>query len=105
MIEVNKTYNLLPDIDQRAYGEYTKKAIGTLLKAPGLVELRAQRNILGSPMVRLTIVWQTLADWAKFAENAERWTLESQLQKFATNIKIEIWGASPALPQPLRPTK
>lgn len=103
MIEVNKTYDFLPGIDPHAYAEYAKKAICTLLEASGLVELRAHRNVLGSPPARLTTVWKTLADWAKFAESAERWALESELRSFAANIRIEIWRPSPTVPKPLHP--
>lgn len=48
MIEANLSWDLLPDIDQQAYGEWAKKAVGTLLKAPGFVEFRAYRKIFGS---------------------------------------------------------
>ncbi len=103
MIEVNKTYDLLPGIDRQAYLEYGKRAFATMLRAPGLVEIRAYRSLLGSPQVRLTLVWQTLADWAKFAESPERQMLDSELFKFAKNIGVELWGPSPATPEPLRP--
>ena len=103
MIEVNKTYDLLPGIDQQAYLEYGKRAFATMLKVPGLVEIRVYRTLLGSPQVRLTLVWQTLADWAKFAESPERQRLDSELLKFATNIGVELWGPSPTRPEPLRP--
>jgi hypothetical protein len=53
MIEVNTTWELLPNIDQEAYGEWAKETVGKILKAPGLVEFRAHRNILGSPHVQL----------------------------------------------------
>jgi hypothetical protein len=105
MIEVNKTYDLVHGIDQQAYLEYGKRALATMLKAPGLVEIRVYRSLLGSPQVRLTLVWQTLADWAKFAESPERQMLDSELFKFAKNIGLEIWRPSPATPEPLRPGK
>lgn len=105
MIEVNKTYDLLPAIDQRAYLEYSKRAFQTLLQAPRIVEIRVHRSLLGSPQVKLTIVWQALADWAKFAESPERQKLESELLEFATNIDIGLWGPSPVMPEPLRPGK
>jgi hypothetical protein len=57
MIEVNKTYDLLPTIDQQAYLEYGRRAFATMLKAPGLVEIGFYRSLLGSPQVRLTLVW------------------------------------------------
>jgi hypothetical protein len=105
MIEVNKTYDLLPDIDQQAYLEYGKRAFATILKAQGLVEIRAFRSLLGSPQVRLALMWQTLADWAKFAESPERQKLDAELFRFATNIGVELWGPSLATPRPLRPGK
>jgi heme-degrading monooxygenase HmoA len=103
MIEVNFSYDFVPGMDQQAYGELTKKAIGMVLKAPGLVEFRANRNILGSPQVRSTSVWQTLADWARFSESAQWPELEAEFRSFTTNLKVEIWGPSPVVPEPLRP--
>jgi hypothetical protein len=76
-----------------------------MLKAQGIVEIRAYRSLLGSPQVRLALVWQTLADWAKFAESPERRKLDSELLKFATNVGVELWGPSLATPKPLRPGK
>jgi heme-degrading monooxygenase HmoA len=105
MIEVNKTYDLLPGIDQQAYLEYARRALATMLKSAGLVEIRVQRSLLGSPQVRLTLIWQTLADWAEFGESPERQRLDAELLTFATNIAIQIWGPSPAVPEPLRPGK
>ena len=105
MIEVSKTYDLVPGVDQQAYLEFSKRALAVMLKAPGIVEIRAYRSLLGSPHVRLTLLWQTLADWAKFAESPERHILDSELFKFATHVRLEIWGPSPAVPEPLRPGK
>ena len=105
MIEVQKTYSLLPGIDKKAYIEYSKRAISTILKAFGIVEIRANRGLLGSPLVSLTTVLETLPDRAKFAESSERLKLEAELLKFATNIDIHIWGPSPVVSEPLRPEK
>ena len=103
MIEVNTTWELLPEIDQEAYGEWAKETVGKILKAPGLVEFRANRNILGSPQVRSTAVWQTLADWANYTYSNEWRALEDEFRAFATDIRIEVWGPSPVLPEPVRP--
>jgi len=103
MIEVSTLYDFLPGINQQAYAEFAKKAIGSMLQAPGLVEFRANRNMLGSPQVRITTVWQTLGDWAKFSESAAWQALEAELHTFNTNSSTEIWGPSPVVPEPLRP--
>ena len=105
MIEVNLTYDLLPGIDQQAYGEWGKKAVEKLLQAPGIIEFRGNRNVLGSPQVRSISVWQTLADWARHLESAEWQALESELRAFGSNLKVEIWGPSPVIPDPIRPGK
>jgi hypothetical protein len=103
VIEVSKTYDLLPGIDRQAYLDYGKRAFATMLKPPGLVEIRAYRSPLGSPQVRLTLVWQTLTDWAEFAQSPDRQKLDAELFEFATNICVELWGPSPATPEPLQP--
>jgi len=105
MIEVNKTYDLLPGIDQQAYGQAAQEMIRMMLQAPGIIEFRANRNMLGSPQVRITTLWEALADWAKFAESAERYALEFELLAFTTNINVQLWGSSPVVPEPLRPHK
>jgi heme-degrading monooxygenase HmoA len=104
MIEVNTIWELLSNIDQEAYVEWAKETVGKILKAPGLVEFRAHRNILGSPQVRSTAVWQTLADWANYTDSDEWRALDAGLRAFATDIRIEIWGPSPVLPKPVRPS-
>ncbi len=74
-----------------------------MLKAPGFVELRASRNLLGSPQVRAVFVWKTMEDFARFNESAEGREFDAEIRKFATNPKIEIWGPSPMVPEPIRP--
>ena len=105
MIEVNKTFDLLPNINQQAYAEAAQKMIRQILQTPGVIEFRAQRNLLGCPHVRITIIWETLADWASFAESRERQALDAELDAFATNIDVELWGPSPVAPEPIRPRK
>jgi hypothetical protein len=104
MIECDLTYDLLPNVDTKGYIEWARKVIGTMGKQPGLVEFRANRNILGSPQVRTVSVWQTMEDWGKF--NQGIWQpLQTELRAFATNIDVQIWGPSPILAEPLRPAK
>ncbi|SIT37093.1 hypothetical protein BN2476_110096 [Paraburkholderia piptadeniae] len=76
-IEVVQTCDLLPATDFEAYAELTRQVVAALLRAPGIVEIRANRNLLGSPQVRATIEWQSLADWARQRKSASwlRWSL------------------------------
>jgi hypothetical protein len=102
-VEVNVSYDYLPGMDKKAYAEFAKNAIATIMKAPGLIEYRANWNMLGSPQVRTTTVWQSLSDWAKFAQSKEWAVVQTQLRTFTTNSHVEIWGPSPLVPKPLRP--
>jgi len=43
MVEGHVIYDLLPKIDLQAYAAWAKKATEAILKAPGLVEFRAQQ--------------------------------------------------------------
>ena len=103
MIEVNTFWYMLPNVKQQAYIEFSKRAIGATLQAPGLVEFRANRNMLGSPKIRTTHVWQTMSDYANFIESPAWQALEVELLTFTTNLSTEIWGPSPVVPEPLRP--
>lgn len=102
-IEVCSRYDFLPGMDLKAYLEFAKNAQATFMKAPGLIEFRVNWNVLGSPRVRVTTVWRSLSDWAKFAQSKEWAAVGTQLGKFVTNFHIEIWGPSPLTPKPLRP--
>ena len=104
MIECHETWDLIPGVDQQAYGAWAKSAIGLVMKQPGLIEFRANRNMLGSPQILVVTVWESAADWAIFGENT--WVkLEGELRSYATNIHYTLWASSPLVPQPLHPDK
>ncbi|SAL69704.1 hypothetical protein AWB67_03983 [Caballeronia terrestris] len=102
-IEVVHKYDLLPGADQQAYGELTRKAAAALLRATGLVEIRADRNLLGSPHVKATSVWRTLVDWEAAKGIEELAALEAESRRYVTNVSVEIWGPSQLLTHALRP--
>jgi len=104
MMEVCVTWDLLPGVNQETYTAWAKRAVSTTLKQPGLVEFRAHRNVLGTPQVRTTAVWKAGADWIAFSEG-EWQSVEQGLRGLATNIRLEIWGPSALVPEPLRPAK
>jgi hypothetical protein len=104
MFEVHLIYDFAPGVDQAAYLEWAKRAIAAVMQSPGLVEFRAQRNVLGSPYIRSTTVWNGMADWTNFVESVTWQEIEAELRgRFAVNIKIEMWGPSPVVPEPLKP--
>lgn len=104
MFEVDLRWDFLPGIDQQAYQAWAKKAIGTILQAPGLVEFRANRSMLASPQIRTTSVWKSMADWANFDESDAWQALKQEmLDRYAQDVSVEVWGPSPVVPEPLRP--
>jgi heme-degrading monooxygenase HmoA len=104
MTEIDLMYDFRPGVDLNAYNEWAKKAIAAILKAPGIIEFRAFRNVLGSPLICATTVWQNLSDWSRFTEGGEWRKMEEELRaKFADNIQVGIWGPSPVVPEPLKP--
>ena len=104
MIECELTYDLLPNVDTKAYLEWAKKTNGLMAKQPGLVEFRANRNVLASPQIRTVSTWTSLEDWAKF--NQGTWQpIQTELRGFAGNMRVELWGPSPILAEPVRPAK
>ena len=106
MIEANLYYDLLPNIDMKAYGEWVKTVMGTITKQPGMVEFRANRNVLGgTPMIRTCTIWQSLGDWSRFAEDSAWQSMQMEMRGFANNIRLELWGPSPMVPEPIKPAK
>lgn len=103
MVEIVFTYDFQPGANLQAYGEFGKKAVGDLLQAPGFVEFRGNRNVLGSPQVRITQVWQSLADWENFINSAAGMAMMDELGTYITNLHVGIWGPSPVMPEPVRP--
>jgi heme-degrading monooxygenase HmoA len=104
MIEVHVSYDLVSGADDKAYEQWMKRAIVPVLKSEGIVEVRAYRNLLGSPQVLVVLVWKSLADWARIAEGSDWGALINELRSsLATHLRIDIWGPSPVVPEPVHP--
>lgn len=103
MIEVAFTYDFLPHIDENAYAKLARKATARMLTAKGFVEFRAHRNMAGSPHVRRTSVWESLADWAALTQDADFQEITAEFRTYVTNLDVQIWGPSPYVPEPIRP--
>jgi hypothetical protein len=103
MIEVAFTYDFIPNFDVAAYTKVARDATQIMLSSKGFVEFRANRNMMGSPNVRRTSVWQSLSDYAVMSQSPEFQKVTQEFRKFVTNIDVQIWGPSPISPDPIRP--
>lgn len=103
MIEVAFTYDFLPNIDERAYANLARRATAMMKSAKGFIEFHANRNMIGSPHVRRTSVWESLSDWAALAQDPEFQKLTAEFRTYVTNLDVQIWGPSPITPEPIRP--
>ena len=103
MIEVAFTYDFIPNFDVAAYTKVARDVTQIMLSSKGFIEFRANRNMMGSPNVRRTSVWQSLSDYAVMAQSPEFQKVTQEFRKFVTNIDVQTWGPSPISPDPIRP--
>lgn len=102
MIESVMTFDLLPNMDMKAYQDWVTKVGVTMANQPGLLEFRANRNMLGNPQSRTVTVFKTMEDWARF--NQGPWqSIGLEFRRFAANIHVELWGPSPVMKETIQP--
>ena len=105
MIEVVFTYDFLPGMDEKAYAKLAKKATAMMVAAPGFLEFRAHRNLVGSPHVRRTSVWESLPHWAALVQDAKFQKLTAEFRTYVTHLSVQLWGPSPLVPGPILAAK
>ncbi len=89
------------------YGEKAKTVwIPTVLKQPGVKEFRAYRNLTGTtPQVTIHTEFDTMASLGQYLESEEYGNVITDLRATGvTNITAQVWGASPVVPDPIRPS-
>jgi heme-degrading monooxygenase HmoA len=88
---------------------YVKKAgtswIPTILKQPGVKEFRAYRNPYHtSPQVVVHTEFDSMASWLKYVESEDYASFVADMKAVGcTNLSVEVWDASPVVPEPLKP--
>ncbi len=103
MVEVTFTYDFRSDLNLEEYTKIARKATAMMLTAEGFIEFHANRNYLGSPHVRRTSVWKSLAHWASFAQQPEFQKLTAEFRQHVTHLDVQLWGPSPISPEPIKP--
>ena len=102
MVLYTMKWNILPGMTDKYQG-WAQSAVKRLLSVPGVVEFRAYRMIAGSHGVIVTYEFadmQALASWQSH-ETTQK-TMEDG-NNYITDLKTEIMGPSPIVPDPIRP--
>ena len=98
----------LPPAEQiETYNEKARTVwVPTLLKQPGVKEFRAYRNpSYTTPQVMIHTEFDSLASWLKFIESEDWAAIMADLRAVGcANLLSEVWGASPLIPEPLKPS-
>jgi heme-degrading monooxygenase HmoA len=98
----------LPAAEQvAAYNEKARTAwIPAVLRQPGLKEFRAYRNPYRiTPEVMIHTEWDSLSSWLGWVESDDYATITEEMKGVGcANISVEVWDASPIIPEPLKPT-
>ncbi len=95
-------WNIHPD-KVEAYYKWTEGAIKRTLSVPGVVEFRAYRPATGSSEVVTTYEFADMAAWAFWQSNEDVQKVLNELRTLALDVRTEVWGPSPVVPEPIRP--
>ncbi len=88
-----------------AYLEWTQGAIQRTLAVPGVAEFRAYRPASGPSQVVISYEFADMAAWAAWQTHEDTQKVLDELRSLALNVTMEIWGPSPVVPEPIRPSQ
>ena len=94
-------WDILPGKDEE-YTEWSQGAMQRLFSVPGIKEFRAYRPVTGSYQAVVTYEFKDFISWATWAENETIVNVMQELRNYTTNIKFDLMGPSPIVPEPIR---
>ena len=100
------TYDLPPTERLEGYSQKAKEWTALILKQPGVREFRAYRNPLkATPEVMVHIEFDGLQSLLAWAESDDSATVAAGMRAAGcTNFTGQMWGDSPLIPEPLKPS-
>jgi hypothetical protein len=104
MVILLTQYNIRPD-KATEFTTFVQSALPILVGAPAIVELQAYRNLTGENQVTALYYFDDLAGYATWRSDAAVSQLFADVWQYTENMRIELLGPSPFLPQPLRPQR
>ncbi|PWK46338.1 hypothetical protein [Pleionea mediterranea] len=101
MVESQISYNIRPNVTEEEYWNTVQTLITTLVKDKKIKEFRAFENLMGDPQIKASVYWNEATHFANFAKSDEWRNLLREMRKVVSDIKIELWGPSRYLPDPV----
>lgn len=101
MVESLITYNIRQEVPEEHYWEVVQGMITTLVKDKMIKEFRAFENLMGEPHIKCSVFWEEATHFANFVKSEQWHNIHKDLRKVARDIKIELWGPSRLLPDPV----
>lgn len=100
-------YDLPPNTHRAQYAAGVPDRIQSSMRQPGLVEFRGYRNPkMDSPNVMVHIEFESLRALRDYLDTEDyAASMTSMIEEGCRSIQEEIWGASPFLPEPLKPER
>ena len=84
--------------------KWQQGAIQRTVAVPGVVEFRSYRPMSGPWRYLVTYEFADLGAWAAWYDHEETQKVLDELHTLALDVTRELWGPSPVVPQPIRPS-
>ncbi len=98
------SWNIHPDKEEE-YPKWAQSAIQRYLKIPGVVEFRGYRTVAGRRQVVITFEFVDMNAFAAWQGSQDVQKITAEAFTMTLNLKVELWGPSPIVPKPIRPSE
>ncbi len=104
MVIYTQQWDIRPE-KANEYADWADSAVTRLLAVPGVVEFRAFRPLTGDRQAGVTYEFTDLESWAIWRSNKDVVRVWDEAREYMDNARVELWGPSPVVPDPIRPEK
>ena len=100
-------YDLPTTTEMEQYVEWAMGTVNTILQQVGVQEIRAYRNPLRTtPQVMAHYEFDCLASCWEFIQSEDYARIIAEAQTLGIqNVSVQVWDASPAMPEPSKPSR
>lgn len=90
MMEIDLSYDLSPNYDMNAHGDWARHSAGVIKRQPGMLEFRGHRQVFGTPRIGTSSIWRGLEDWERFTKSTGWLLMEEELRSFASKVMVNF---------------